>query len=77
MITWTFGNALDANLESINGVLPTFLNTIVPLSIITLVAGSIMGLIGSLIFSRIEHWFDLAEYQNRDKEKVSLEENTG
>jgi hypothetical protein len=36
-----------------------------------------MGLIGSLIFSRIEHWFDLAEYQNRDKEKVSLEENTG
>lgn len=75
MITWTFGNLLGYNLDSINGVLPTFLNTIVPLSILTLVTGSIMGLVGSLLFSRIEHWFYLKKFQNIDKEKVSLEEN--
>ncbi|MFB5621203.1 MAG: hypothetical protein ACE5RC_08755 [Nitrosopumilus sp.] len=75
MITWTFGNLLGYNLDSINGVLPTFLNTIVPLSILTLVTGSIMGLVGSLLFSRIEHWFYLKKFQNIDKDKVSLEEN--
>lgn len=76
MLTWTLGNLLGTDLVSINEVLPTFLNTIVPLSILTLLAGALMGFVGSLTFSRIEHWFDLKIYQNREK-NVSLEENIG
>jgi len=74
MITWTYGNALNANLDSINGVLPTFLNTLVPLSFFTIAIGAVMGVIGSLIFSKIEpHWFD-PKFQSK---KVSFAENTG
>lgn len=74
MITWTYGNALNANLDSINGVLPTFLNTLVPLSFFTIAIGAVMGVIGSLIFSKIEpRWFD-PKFQGK---KVSFAENTG
>lgn len=74
MITWTYGNALNANLDSINGVLPTFLNTLVPLSFFTIAIGAVMGVIGSLIFSKIEpRWFD-PKFQGK---KVFFAKNTG
>ena len=74
MITWTYGNALNANLDSINGVLPTFLNTLVPLSFFTIAIGAVMGVMGSLIFSKIEpRWFD-PKFQGK---KVFFAKNTG
>ena len=55
MIIWTYGTFLNNNLESLNDVLPTFLNTIVTMTIITIPVGAIMGLIGYFIFSKIDN----------------------
>lgn len=55
MIVWTYGTFLNVNLGSLNAVLPTFLNTIVTVTFITVPVGTVMGLIGYLIFSKIEN----------------------
>ena len=55
MIIWTYGTFLNNNLESLNDVLPTFLNTIVTMTIITIPVGAIMGLIGYFIFSKMDN----------------------
>ncbi|HYY71218.1 MAG TPA: hypothetical protein VE595_02295 [Nitrososphaeraceae archaeon] len=55
MIIWTYGTFLNNNLESLNDVLPTFLNTIVTMTIITIPVGAIMGVIGYFIFSKIDN----------------------
>ncbi|MGZ5470648.1 MAG: hypothetical protein ACXWE0_03145 [Nitrososphaeraceae archaeon] len=55
MIVWTYGTFLNVNLGSLNAVLPTFLNTIVIVTCITVPVGTVMGLIGYLIFSKIEN----------------------
>lgn len=55
MIVWTYGTFLNSNLESLNDVLPTFLNTIVSITFITIPVGAVMGLIGYCIFSKIEN----------------------
>jgi hypothetical protein len=55
MIIWTYGTFLNTNLGSINAVVPTFLNTIVTVTLITVPVGAFMGLIGYLIFSKIEN----------------------
>jgi hypothetical protein len=55
MIIWTYGTFLHTDLGSLNAVLPTFLNTIVILTLITVPVGAAMGLIGYLIFSKIEN----------------------
>jgi hypothetical protein len=55
MIVWTYGTFLNSNLESLNDVLPTFLNTIVSITFITIPVGAVMGLIGYFIFSKIEN----------------------
>jgi hypothetical protein len=54
MIVWTYGTFLNTNLGSLNAVLPTFLNTIVTLTLITVPVGAVMGLFGYIIFSKIE-----------------------
>ena len=55
MIIWTYGTFLNTNLGSLNAVVPTFLNTIVTVTLITIPVGALMGLIGYLIFSKIEN----------------------
>lgn len=55
MIIWTYGTFLHNNLESLNDVLPIFLNTIVTMTFITIPIGAIMGLIGYFIFSKIHN----------------------
>jgi hypothetical protein len=55
MIVWTYGTFLNSNLESLNDVLPTFLNTIVSITVITIPVGAVMGLVGYLIFSKMEN----------------------
>jgi len=55
MIIWTYGTFLNTDLGSLNAVLPTFLNTIVTVTLITVPVGAVMGLIGYLIFSKIEN----------------------
>jgi hypothetical protein len=55
MIIWTYGTFLHTDLGSLNAVLPTFLNTIVTVTLITVPVGGVMGLIGYLIFSKIEN----------------------
>ena len=55
MIVWTYGTFLNSNLESLNDVLPTFLNTIVSITFITIPVGAVMGLVGYLIFSKMEN----------------------
>ena len=54
MIVWTYGTFLNTNLGSLNAVLPTFLNTIVTLTMITVPVGAVMGLFGYIVFSKIE-----------------------
>lgn len=53
MIIWTYGTFLNTDLGSLNAVLPTFLNTIVTVTLITVPVGAVMGLIGYLIFSKM------------------------
>ncbi len=55
MIIWTYGTFLNTDLGSLNAVLPTFLNTIVTVTLITVPVGAVMGLVGYLIFSNIEN----------------------
>ena len=59
MIIWTYGTFLHTDLGSLNAVLPTFLNTIVTVTLITVPVGVAMGLIGYLIFSKIENSIDV------------------
>jgi len=58
MIIWTYGTFLHTDLGSLNAVLPTFLNTIVIVTLITVPVGAVMGLIGYLLFSKIENRLD-------------------
>ena len=53
MIIWTYGTFLNTDLGSLNAVLPTFLNTILTVTLITVPVGAVMGLIGYLIFSKM------------------------
>jgi hypothetical protein len=53
MIIWTYGTFLNTDLGSLNAVLPTFLNTLVTVTLITVPVGAVMGLIGYLIFSKM------------------------
>ena len=53
MIIWTYGTFLNIDLGSLNAILPTFLNTIVTVTLITVPVGAVMGLIGYLIFSKM------------------------
>lgn len=55
MIIWTYGTFLNTDLGSLNAVLPTFLNTIVTVTLITVPVGAVMGLVGYFIFSKIEN----------------------
>ena len=59
MIIWTYGTFLHTDLGSLNAVLPTFLNTIITATLITVPVGAAMGLIGYLIFSKIENSIDV------------------
>ena len=59
MLTWTFGSVLNTYLVSINGVLPTFINTLPIVSIITICIGALLGLLGGLLYiKKIQYWFD-------------------
>ena len=53
MLTWTFSLPLNMPLESINNILPNFINSIPTVLAITLVPGAIMGMIGAIISFRI------------------------
>src|SRR5918996_1061413 len=53
MLTWTFSLPLNMPLESINNILPNFVNSIPTVLAITLVPGAIMGMIGAIISFRI------------------------
>ena len=53
MLTWTFSLPLNMPLESINNILPNFVNSIPTALAITLVPGAIMGMIGAIISFRI------------------------
>jgi len=59
MIIWTYGTFLHTDLGSLNAILPTFLNTIVTVTLITVPVGAAMGLIGYFIFSKIENSIDV------------------
>jgi len=58
MIIWTYGTFLHTDLGSLNAVLPTFLNTIVIVTLITVPVGAVTGLMGYLLFSKIENRLD-------------------
>ncbi|MGD1838563.1 MAG: hypothetical protein ACPKPY_10970 [Nitrososphaeraceae archaeon] len=59
MLTWTFGSVLNTYLVSINGVLPTFINTLPIVSLITICIGALLGLLGGLLYiKKIQYWFD-------------------
>lgn len=49
MLTWTFSLPLNMPLESINNILPNFVNSMPTLLTITLGAGAVMGMIGAII----------------------------
>ena len=49
MLTWTFSLPLNMPLESINNILPNFVNSMPTLLAITLGAGAVMGMIGAII----------------------------
>src|SRR5918999_1328467 len=49
MLTWTFSLPLNMPLESINNILPNFVNSLPIVLTITLGAGAIMGMIGAII----------------------------
>src|SRR5919107_1475223 len=53
MLTWTFSLPLNMPLESINNILPNFVNSMPTVLAITLVPGAIMGIIGAIISFRI------------------------
>ncbi len=49
MLTWTFSLPLNMPLESINNILPNFVNSLPIVLAITLGAGAVMGMIGAII----------------------------
>jgi hypothetical protein len=53
MLTWTFSLSLNMPLQSINNILPNFVNSIPTVLAITLVPSAIMGMIGAIIFFKI------------------------
>ncbi|MGE3859452.1 MAG: hypothetical protein AB7F53_05645 [Nitrososphaeraceae archaeon] len=68
MLVWTYGISLNGNLESLNDVIPTFLDTFVSVTFITIPVGAIMGIIGYFIFSKIENSLNvLVNYKNNPK----------
>ncbi len=70
MIVWTYGTFLDSNLESLNDIVPTFLNTIVSITFITIPVGAVMGLIGYFIFSKIENSLNVLIKEKNNNSKV-------
>jgi uncharacterized BrkB/YihY/UPF0761 family membrane protein len=70
MVIWTYGTFLNNNLESLNDVLPTFLNTIVTMTFITLPVGAIMGLIGYFMFSKIDSGLNNVLISEKNNHKV-------
>src|SRR5919112_1177290 len=52
MLTWTFSLPLNMPLESINNILPNFVNSLPIVLAITLGAGAVMGMIGAIISSK-------------------------
>ena len=70
MIIWSYGTFLNNNLESLNDVLPTFLNTIVTMTFITIPVGAIMGLIGYFIFSKIDNRLNNVLINEKNHPKV-------
>ena len=70
MIIWTYGPLLNSNLESLNDVIPTFLNTIVSIIYITVPVGAIMGIIGCFIFSKIENSLNLSVTERNNPKVV-------
>jgi hypothetical protein len=52
MLTWTFSLPLNMPLESINNILPNFVNSMPIVLAITLGAGAVMGMIGAIISSK-------------------------
>ena len=70
MIVWTYGTFLDSNLESLNDIVPTFLNTIVSITFITIPVGAVMGLIGYFIFSKIETSLNVLIREKNNNSKV-------
>ena len=53
MLTWTFSLPLNMPLDSINNILPNFVNSMPTVLAITLVPGAIMGMIGAIISFKI------------------------
>jgi hypothetical protein len=53
MLTWTFSLPLNMPLDSINNILPNFVNSMPTILAITLVPGAIMGMIGAIISFKI------------------------
>lgn len=53
MLTWTFSLPLNMPLDSINNILPNFVNSLPTVLAITLVPGAIMGMIGAIISFKI------------------------
>jgi hypothetical protein len=53
MLTWTFSLLLNMPLESINNILPNFVNSMPAVLAITLVPGAIIGMIGAVISFKI------------------------
>ena len=70
MIVWTYGTFLNSNLESLNDIVPTFLNTIVSITFITIPVGAVMGLIGYFIFSKIETSLNVLIREKNNNSKV-------
>src|SRR5215213_3750747 len=52
MLTWTFSLPLNMPLESINNILPNFVNSMPIVLAITLGTGAVMGMIGAIISSK-------------------------
>src|SRR5215217_1337092 len=52
MLTWTFSLPLNMPLESINNILPNFVNSMPIVLAIPLGAGAVMGMIGAIISSK-------------------------
>jgi hypothetical protein len=53
MLTWTFSLSLNMPLQSINNILPNFVNSMPTVLAITLVPGAVMGMIGAIISFKI------------------------
>jgi len=53
MLTWTFSLPLHMPLQSINNILPNFVNSMPTVLAITLVPGAIMGMIGAILSFKI------------------------